>query len=95
MHSSILSQVMTTIWNWFMNFSYPWDNNSFTMFDYFKFCCIVYCIFYFIYHILLMFIHRNFDSMADMDVEDLYEYYRAEGLTEEDAWGHAYDDILE
>lgn len=68
MHSSIIGQIMTTVWNWFTNFSYNWDTGSFTILDYFKCMCAVYLVALFIHNIVLFtsnFIENNFGLMGE------------------------------
>ena len=60
MHSSILSQIMNAVYNWIVNFQYNWDSDYFTIGDYIAFCCIVFCIAYFVYHIVF-FLFRYFE----------------------------------
>lgn len=47
---------MQTVFDWFMNFPFPWDNTSFTMFDYFKVCCLIFVCAFLIFKILLFFV---------------------------------------
>lgn len=60
MHSSILTQIMNTVFNWITSFQYNWDNGSFTILDFITYCCILFCIAYFVYH-LVFFLIRYFE----------------------------------
>lgn len=50
MHSNILRQIFTFTFNFIMNFEFPWDNESFTLYDYIMFCCVFFVMCYFVYH---------------------------------------------
>lgn len=56
MHTSILRQIMNAVFNWIVNFQYNWDNDYFTIADYITFCCIIFCIAYFVHHIIFFLI---------------------------------------
>lgn len=65
MHSSILGQIMSTVWNWFTNFYYSWDGtNNFTIYDYFVCMCMFYIFLRFIFSVVLFardYVTANYD----------------------------------
>lgn len=55
MHSNIMKQIMQAVFGWIMNFPYTWDDFTFTIFDYFVVCCIIFVMAFFVFKILLFF----------------------------------------
>lgn len=65
MHSSIIAQIMQAVFGWIMNFEYHWDSFTFTIYDYFVVCCIIFVMSFFVWHILLFFVHKANGEIND------------------------------
>lgn len=72
MHSQIIAQIMQNVFGFILTFEFPWDNFSFTLYDYFVVCCIVFVMSFFVWHILLFFVKKANGEIGDF-ANDWYE----------------------
>ena len=72
MHSNIMAQIMQAVFGWIMNQPFYWDNYYFTIYDYFVVCCIIFVMSFFVWHILLFFVHKATGEINDF-ADDWYD----------------------
>lgn len=73
MHSSIIAQIMQSVFGFIMNFEFPWDGFTFTLYDYFVVCCIIFVMAFFVWHILLFFVNKVSGGISE-GLSDDWEY---------------------
>lgn len=66
MHTNILLTILNAVYTWIVDFQYPWDTTTFTIGDYISYCCIVFCIAYFVWHIIF-FLVKYFNRAYGVD----------------------------